>query len=199
MKRRQCRRLITMLATLLITGCSLAWAGEAFHLDIKEFRLDNGLEVLILEDHAVPLVTVQVWYRVGSRNERPGITGISHFLEHMMFKGTAKYGPGMYSQLMQRYGGSQNAFTSYDMIAYHSVLPAARLELALDLEADRMTHQLFDPNEIKAEREVVKEERRLRENAPTGPMYEELSALAFKAPPYHWPIIGWMSDIEGIT
>jgi zinc protease len=188
-----------MLAASLIMGCSLAWAGEAFHLDIKEFRVDNGLEVLILEDHAVPLVTVQVWYRVGSRNERPGITGISHFLEHMMFKGTPKYGPGLYSQLIQRYGGTQNAFTSYDMTAYHSVVPAARLDLALDLEADRMMNLLFDPNEIKAEREVVKEERRLRENAPTGPMYEVLGALAFKAHPYHWPVIGWMSDIEAIT
>jgi zinc protease len=188
-----------MLATSWIIGCSLGWAGEAFHLDIKEFRLENGLEVLILEDHAIPLVTVQVWYHVGSRNERPGITGISHFLEHMMFKGTPKYGPGLYSQLVQRYGGSQNAFTSYDMTAYHSVLPAARLELALDLEADRMTHLLFDPNEIKAEREVVKEERRLRENTPTGPMHETLGALAFKAHSYHWPIIGWMSDIDAIT
>jgi zinc protease len=168
-------------------------------LDIKEFRLENGLEVLILEDHAVPLVTVQVWYRVGSRNERPGITGISHVLEHMMFKGTPKYGPGLYSQLIQRYGGTQNAFTSYDMTAYYSVLPAAQLELAIDLEADRMTHLSLDPQEIKAEREVVKEERRLRENAPTGPMYEELGALAFKAHPYQWPVIGWMSDIEAIT
>jgi zinc protease len=199
MKRRLSRRLATLLAASVVIGCTLGWAQEAFHLDIKEFRLDNGLEVLILEDHAVPLVTVQVWYRVGSRNERPGITGISHFLEHMMFKGTAKYGPGMYSQLIQRYGGSQNAFTSYDMTAYHAVLPAARLELALDLEADRMTNLLFEPNEIKAEREVVKEERRLRENAPTGPMYEELSASAYKAHPYHWPVIGWMSDIEDIA
>jgi len=154
---------------------------------------------LILEDHAVPLVTVQVWYRVGSRNERPGITGISHFLEHMMFKGTPKYGPGLYTQLIQRYGGTQNAFTSNDMTAYYSVLPSARLELALDLEADRMAHLLLDPNEIKSEREVVKEERRLRENTPTGPMYEVLGALAYNAHPYNWPIIGWMSDIETIT
>jgi zinc protease len=199
MKRRPYSSLATSLAVWLVIGCNLGWGQEAFHLNIKEFRLSNGLEVLILEDHAVPLVTVQVWYRVGSRNERPGITGISHFLEHMMFKGTPKYGPGLYSQLVQRYGGTQNAFTSYDMTAYYSVVPAARLELALDLEADRMTNLLLDPNEIKAEREVVKEERRLRENAPTGPMYEELGALAFKAHPYHWPIIGWMSDIEAIS
>ena len=199
MKRRPYSSLATSLAVCLVIGCNLGWGQEAFHLNIKEFRLSNGLEVLILEDHAVPLVTVQVWYRVGSRNERPGITGISHFLEHMMFKGTPKYGPGLYSQLIQRYGGTQNAFTSYDMTAYYSVVPAARLELALDLEADRMTNLLLDPNEIKAEREVVKEERRLRENAPTGPMYEEMGALAFKAHPYHWPIIGWMSDIEAIS
>src|ERR671931_28249 len=200
MKRHGCRRLTTLLATSLILGCGLGWAGEAFHLDIKEFRLDNGLEVLILEDHAVPLATVQVWYRVGARNERPGITGISHFLEHMMFKGTPKYGPGIYSQLVQRYGGTQNAFTSYDMTAYYAVLPAAQLELALELEADRMANLLLDPEEMNSEREVVMEERRLRyENPPTGPMYEELGALAFKAHPYHWPVIGWMSDIQAIT
>jgi zinc protease len=199
MKRYRYRSAATALGVCLIIGCSLGWTEEAFHLNIQEFRLDNGLEVLILEDHAVPLATVQIWYRVGSRNERPGITGVSHFLEHMMFKGTPKYGAGQYSQLIQRYGGTQNAFTSYDMTAYYSVLPAARLELALELEADRMTNLLFDPNEIKAEREVVKEERRLRENAPTGPMHEEVGALAFKAHPYHWPIIGWMSDIEAIT
>jgi len=198
---KQCRSctLVGLLAMAVGMNWSLAGAQERFELNIREFHLENGLEVLLLEDHAVPLVTVQAWYRVGSRNERPGITGISHFLEHMMFKGTEKYGPGMYSQLIQRYGGTQNAFTSHDMTAYYAVLPTARLDLALELEADRMTKLLLQPAEIASEREVVKEERRLRENAPTGPMYEELGALAFKAHPYQWPVIGWMSDIEGIT
>jgi zinc protease len=199
MKPRLSCTLASLLAMAVGMSWSLAGAQEQFALNIRDFRLENGLEVLILEDHAVPLVTVQAWYRVGSRNERPGITGISHFLEHMMFKGTEKYGPGMYSQLIQRYGGTQNAFTSYDMTAYHAVLPTARLDLALELEADRMTNLLFEPTEIASEREVVKEERRLRENSPTGPMHEELGALAFKAHPYHWPVIGWMSDIEGIS
>jgi zinc protease len=199
MKRCPYSCLVTSVVVCLVLGYSLGWGEETFHLNIKEFRLNNGLEVLMLEDHAVPVVTVQVWYRVGSRNERPGITGISHLLEHLMFKGTPKYGPGIYSQMIQRYGGSQNAFTSYDMTAYYSVLPAARLDVALDLEADRMNNLLLDPNEIKAEREVVQEERRLRENTPTGPMHEELGALAFKAHPYHWPVIGWMSDIEAIS
>jgi zinc protease len=199
MERPLYGRLAAVLAVCLIIACRVGWADEGFHLDIKEFQLDNGLEILILADRAVPLVTVQMWYRVGSRNERPGITGVSHFLEHMMFKGTPKYGPGLYSQLIQRYGGTQNAFTSNDLTAYYAVLPATRLELALELEADRMTNLLFNPDEIKAEREVVKEERRLRENSPTGPMFEELAALAFKAHPYHWPTIGWMSDIETIT
>jgi zinc protease len=200
MKRRLYSAVVTFLAGCVGLGWGLARGQETFHLNIREFRLDNGLEALLLEDHAVPLVTVQVWYHVGSRNERPGITGISHFLEHMMFKGTPKYGPGIYSQLVQRYGGSQNAFTSYDMTAYYSVLPVAQLELALELEADRMANLLLDPEEMKSEREVVMEERRLRyENPPTGPMYEELGALAFKAHPYHWPVIGWMSDIQAIT
>jgi len=199
MKRCRSGRVVGLLAIGLCVGWSWGWAGETFRLDIREFQLDNGLEVLILEDHATPLVTVQLWYRVGSRNERPGITGISHFLEHLMFKGTPTYGPGVYSKLIQRYGGTDNAFTSHDMTGYHALLPAARLELALELEADRMANLLLDPEAIQAEREVVKEERRLRENAPTGPMYEELSAAAFKAHPYQWPIIGWMSDIDAIT
>jgi zinc protease len=199
MKRYVCTGLTSFLAIGLGLGWSLGWSQETFKLNIRAATLENGLEVLILEDHAVPLVTVQVWYRVGSRNERPGVTGISHFLEHMMFKGTPKYGPGQYSQLIQRYGGAQNAFTSYDMTAYYSVLPAARLELALELEADRMTHLLLEPPDIKSEREVVKEERRLRENAPTGPLHEHLGALAYLAHPYHWPVIGWMGDIESIT
>ena len=197
------RRLYNGVAGLLVlcvgVAGSVGWAGETFRLDIRESQLENGLDVLILEDHAVPLVAVQVWYRVGSRNERPGLTGISHFLEHLMFKGTPKYGPGMYSVLIQRYGGTNNAFTSADMTAYHAVLPASRLELALELEADRMTNLLLDPEALTSEREVVKEERRLQENTPTGPMYEELSAAAFKAHPYQWPTIGWMSDIEAIT
>lgn len=199
MQRRLDSGIIALLAIWVGVGCGLVWAGETLRLDIHEFQLDNSLEVLILEDHAVPLVTVQVWYRVGSRNERPGITGISHFLEHLMFKGTAKYGPGNYSLLMQRYGGTENAFTSYDMTAYHSVVPASQLELALDLESDRMVNLQLAPEAITSEREVVKEERRLRENAPTGPMYEELGATAFKAHPYQWPVIGWMSDIDAIT
>src|SRR5262245_66157302 len=115
MRRRFSSRIAIAITVCFLIGANWAWPEEAFHLEIQAFRLDNGLEVLILEDHAVPLATVQVWYRVGSRNERPGITGVSHFLEHMMFKGTPKYGPGQYSQLIQRYGGSQNAFTSYDM------------------------------------------------------------------------------------
>jgi zinc protease len=199
MERCLYRAFMSVLVISLGMGWSLGWTQETFHLNIHAAHLENGLEVLILPDHAVPLVTVQVWYRVGSRNERPGITGISHFLEHMMFKGTPKYGPGQYSHLIQRYGGTQNAFTSYDMTAYYAVLPAARLELALDLEADRMIHLLLAQEDINSEREVVKEERRLRENAPTGPMYEQLGALAYIAHPYQWPVIGWMSDIESIT
>src|SRR5918999_777698 len=111
MKRHLSRSLAALLTIFWGFGPSLGWTAEEFHLNIQEFHLDNGLEVLILEDHSVPLVTVQAWYRVGSRNERPGITGISHFLEHMMFKGTPKYGPGLYTQLIQRYGGAQKTVT----------------------------------------------------------------------------------------
>jgi len=173
------------------------FAQEGLRLDIKEHRLKNGLQVLILEDHAAPVVTVQVWCKAGSRNERPGITGVSHVLEHMMFKGTKKRGPEEYSEIVQRHGGTDNAFTSNDMTAYYSVLPSSQIELAFDLEGDRFNRPLF--REFLQERDVVKEERRLGENDPQDRLYEELQAAAFKAHPYGWPVIGWMSDLDQLV
>lgn len=172
-------------------------AQEGPRLDIKEHHLKNGLQVLILEDHAVPVVTVQVWCRAGSRNERPGISGVSHVLEHMMFKGTKKRGPEEYSEIIQRHGGIDNAFTSNDMTAYYSILPSSQIELAFDLEGDRFTRPVF--REFLPERDVVKEERRLGENDPQDRLYEELQATAFKAHPYGSPVIGWMSDLDNLT
>jgi zinc protease len=162
--------------------------------------LDNGLRVLLLEDHRSPIVSFQVWYRVGSRNEARGATGIAHFLEHMMFKGTPTYGPRQFAELVEQHGGQHNAFTSQDVTSYYINIAAAQLGLVIDLEADRMKNLLLDPRDIASEREVVIEERRTRsEDDPGGFLGEEVSSLAFKAHPYGQPIIGWMEDIRRIT
>jgi zinc protease len=162
--------------------------------------LDNGLRVLLLEDRRSPILTVQVWYRVGSRNERAGATGIAHFLEHLMFKGTHRYGPREYARLIEQNGGQDNAFTSQDLTSYFVNIVADKLDLVLELEADRMRNLLLDPKEIDAEREVVIEERRTRtEDDPEGFLGEEVGSLAFKVHPYGAPIIGWMEDLKRIT
>jgi zinc protease len=162
--------------------------------------LDNGLRVLLLEDHRSPIVTVQMWYRVGSRNEARGATGIAHFLEHLMFRGTARYGPGVFARTVERNGGQDNAFTSQDVTSYYVNLAADRLDLVLQLEADRMHNLQLDPKIIASEREVVIEERRTRtEDDPGGALGEEVSATAFRAHPYGQPIIGWPTDLKRIT
>jgi zinc protease len=167
-------------------------------LPIEKRTLDNGLTVVVVEDHSSPLVSVQVWYKVGSRNEHEGITGISHLLEHMMFKGTERIGSEEYSIIIQRHGGTDNAFTSEDKTAYWSVLPSSKLEIALDLESDRMVNIVF--REFESERDVVKEERRWRtENSPWGILFEHLGAFAYMAHPYRNPVVGWMSDLSSLT
>jgi len=162
--------------------------------------LDNGLRVLLLEDPRSPIVSFQVWYRVGSRDEQRGATGIAHFLEHLMFKGTPTHGPKQFARLVEENGGQDNAFTSQDVTSYFVDIAADKLDLVIDLEADRMQNLLLDPKEIASEREVVIEERRTRtEDDPGGYLGEEVSSIAFKAHPYGVPIIGWMEDIKRIT
>src|SRR5262249_11297361 len=159
-----------------------------------------GLRVLLLEDHRSPIVSFQVWYRVGSRDELRGATGIAHFLEHLMFKGTPMRGPKQFARLVEENGGQDNAFTSQDVTSYYVDIAADKLDLVIELEADRMQNLLLDPKEIASEREVVIEERRTRtEDDPGGFLGEEVSSLAFKAHPYGAPIIGWMEDIKRIT
>jgi len=169
-------------------------------LKVSETILPNGLKVLLKEEHKSPVVTFQIWYRVGARNERLGKTGLSHVLEHMMFKGSKKYGPKQFSQVVQRNGGNDNAFTSKDYTAYFENFAADRLEIAMDLESDRMQNLLLDPKDFLSERDVVKEERRMRyEDDPTNTMVEQMMATAFAAHPYQWPVIGWMADIGNLT
>ncbi len=184
-------------ATLVHTGADRATAQKP---DVLEATLDNGLRVLVLEDHRSPVVSVQMWYRVGSRNERTGATGLAHFLEHMMFKGTPTHGKGEFARLVEQNGGQDNAFTSQDVTSYYVNTAADKVDMVLTLEADRMRHLLLDPKEIDSERQVVMEERRTRtEDDPDGLLSEEMNSLAFKAHPYRWPIIGWMEDIRRIN
>src|SRR6266540_4282428 len=177
----------------------MAWAAQPA-ADVAEATLDNGLRVLVLEDHRSPVVSIQLWYRVGSRNERPGATGLAHFLEHMMFKGTPTHGKGEFARLVEQNGGRDNAFTTQDVTSYFVDIAADKLDLVIELEADRMHNLLLDPKEIDSEREVIIEERRTRtEDDPGGFLGEEVSSIAFKAHPYGVPIIGWVEDIKRIT
>jgi len=163
-------------------------------------KLDNGLTAYILEEHKAPVVTVQVWYHVGGRDELSGRTGLAHLLEHMMFKGTTHHGKGEYSRLIAKNGGSENAFTANDETVYFSTLSSDRVELALELEADRMSNLLLDPKEVELERNVVKEERRMRtDDDPQSLLVETGYGLAFPAHPYGRPVIGWMDDISHLT
>jgi zinc protease len=167
---------------------------------VSEYTLDNGMKVIVKQDHRAPVVVSQVWYKVGSSYEPKGLTGISHALEHMMFKGTANYGPGEFSRIISALGGDENAFTSRDYTAYFETLSSQHLERALELEADRMRNLVLDPDEFLKEIEVVKEERRLRtEDKPTGRVFEQFSAVAWRASPYQNPVIGWMHDLDNMT
>jgi len=177
---------------------ALALATAAFAApEVHEFTLGNGLKVLVKPDRRAPVVVSQVWYKVGSSYETEGLTGISHMLEHMMFKGTESLGPGKFSRIVAAEGGRENAFTGQDYTAYFQSLASDRLEVSLRLEADRMANLLLRDEDFIKEREVVTEERRLRtEDQPESLTYETFQAMAYQTSPYRHPVIGWMSDIE---
>ena len=189
-----------LLAAALCAAAAPARAADmAPRIPITEEILPNGLKVLLIEAPKAPVVSVQLWYRVGSRNEVPGVTGLSHMLEHMMFKGTPSVPIKEYDRLIQKAGGNSNAFTYQDATTYFANLAAHNLELPLRLEADRMRNLLFDEKEFAAERDVVVEERRLRqEDDPVAALHEALYPVAFATHPYAQPIIGWMSDIKAM-
>ncbi len=173
---------------------------EQIKLDLKEHRLKNGLMLIVNEDHSSPIISFQVWYNVGSINERPGITGISHLFEHMMFKGSKNVEPEEHGRIIQQNGGTDNAFTTKDTTAYFENLPSSQLELAVRLEADRMAYLRLTADTLASERQVVKEERRMRvDNSLFGKLSEGLYSTAFTGHPYRWPVIGWMSDIDTIS
>ncbi|GIV84183.1 MAG: protease [Candidatus Roseilinea sp.] len=166
---------------------------------IVRAKLPNGLRVIAKEMHAAPVAALSVWYRVGSRNEHSGITGISHWVEHMMFKGTRRYSEFDLDRLISRNGGVNNAFTWLDFTTYYETLPADKLTLALDLEADRMTNARFDSRAVALERDVILNERQTYENSPSFRLGEEIQAAAFKVHPYGHEIIGYACDLQALT
>ena len=186
----------------VISCCLLIFWSLCAHAETRahEFELDNGLKLIVKEDHRAPVIVSQVWYKVGSSYEHDGITGISHVLEHMMFKGTQRHAPGEFSRIVAENGGKENAFTSRDYTAYYQRLEKSRLPVSFELEADRMRNLLLQEEEFLKEVKVVMEERRLRtEDKPTSLTYERHNAVAFTNSSYRTPVIGWMEDLESLT
>jgi len=167
---------------------------------VTPHTLANGMKILIHEDHDVPNVALYFFYKVGSRNEQPGTTGISHYFEHMMFNGAKKYGPKQFDIQMEKAGGQNNAYTSRDVTVYTDWFAKSALELMFDMESDRIRDLAFDPKIVESERGVVYSERRTSvDNSPMGVLFEQLNAAAYIAHPYQWPVVGWASDIESWT
>ena len=167
--------------------------------EVFSTKLPNGLTVMLKEIHTAPIVSHWVWYRVGSRDEVPGRTGISHWVEHMQFKGTRRFPAGVLDRLISRKGGSWNAFTYLDWTTFYETLPASEAELALEIESDRMVNSLFDPDEVASERTVVISEREGNENEPMFQLAEEVQAAAFRVHSYHHEVIGDRADLERMT
>ena len=188
--------LITLAALQLGTFAVSSFADA----NIQEFKLDNGLHLIVQEDHRSPVVVSQVWYRAGSLDENNGKTGVAHVLEHMMFKGTKQVPAGQFSRLIAAAGGKENAFTGQDYTCYFQQLEKSQLPLSFKLEADRMANLQLTKEEFDKEIKVVMEERRWRtDDKPQSQVNEEFMAMAYKAHPYQRPVVGWMNDLENMT
>ncbi len=182
---------------LVLAFLALAQEARAAVFNPQTFTLDNGMQVVVVPNHRAPVVVHMVWYRIGSADEPPGRTGISHFLEHLMFKGTERFPDGKFSEIVARNGGTENAFTGYDYTGYFQKVASDRLALVMEMEADRMTNLVLDGEDVTAERDVVLEERRARvENRPASLFSEELNAVQYLVHPYGTPIIGWENEIR---
>lgn len=205
--RRSARRTTSILLALAfhfaipaIASPSPAAGLKASAREVQVRTLKNGMKVIVWPDHDIPNVAMYTWFRVGSRNERPGITGLSHFFEHMMFNGSQHYPSGEFDRVMEQNGGSNNAFTSEDVTAYQDWFPKDILELVFRLESDRICCLSFDPKMVESERQVVYSERRTSvDNDNASLLDEQVQAAAYVAHPYHNPVIGWPSDIERWT
>ena len=190
-------QVIKIITLLIIFAITVSVHSKTVNTHEKTF--DNGMKVIVKEDHRAPVVISQVWYRVGSAQEHSGITGVSHVLEHMMFKGTEKYPSGTFSSIVAEMGARDNAFTGRDYTAYYQLMEKSKLEKSFELESDRMLNLILSPDDFTSELEVVKEERRLRtDDNPNALVYEQLYATAFNNSPYHHPIIGWMNDLDNL-
>lgn len=196
-------KIVIPLILLLLGGCSQMAVNEQVdsgNAKVHEYHLGNGMKLLVRENHRSPVVVSQIWYKIGSSYEHIGITGISHVLEHMMFKGTAKHPAGEFSRIIAENGGSENAFTGRDYTSYFQQLEKSRLPIAFELEADRMRNLQLPADEFAKEVKVVMEERRMRtEDDPGAMTSERFMAAAFEVNPYHNPVIGWMDDLKSLT
>jgi zinc protease len=187
-------RMILAAACVLLAAAAGAGAQQ---FEVKTHTLKNGMKILVQEDHSIPNVALYIFYRIGSRNERPGTTGISHYFEHMMFNGAKKYGPGEFDRVMEANGGANNAYTSQNVTVYTNWFPRLAMEVIFDLEADRIRDLSFDPKVVESERGVVANERKMSvDNNNFGILNEQLWAAAYTAHPYQWPVVGWEVDIK---
>jgi zinc protease len=185
------------LAALLLAVLPASPRAAVF--DPQTFTLENGLQVVVVTNHRSPVVVHMIWYRAGAADEPPGKSGVAHFLEHLMFRGTKTVPPGEFSRIVARNGGNDNAFTSHDYTGYYQKIAKDRLELVMGLEADRMSNLALDANIVAAEREVILEERRARiDNDPAAMLAEELAATLYLNSPYRIPVIGWEGEIRGL-
>lgn len=186
--------------TKMAIGLFILFNAAVLQAEVFEYDFDNGLKLLVKADNRAPVVVSQVWYKVGGSYEYDGVTGISHALEHMMFKGTEKFAPGEFSRIISENGGRDNAFTGPDYTAYFQTLEKSRLEISFKMESDRMRNLTLPEDEFLKEIEVVKEERRWRtEDKPQSYLYEAANATAYQTSPYRFPVIGWMHDLNNMT
>jgi zinc protease len=188
---------VRFLRPLVLAACI---AGPAAAGDVTSFNLDNGLAVVVIEDHRAPVVVQMVWYRAGAADEKPGVSGVAHFLEHLMFKGTKDVAPGAFSKSVEANGGSDNAFTAWDYTAYYQRIASDRLEMVMKMEADRMRNLTLSEDDWKTEREVIIEERNQRTDSDPGAIFgEQRRAAQYLNHPYGTPVIGWRHEMEALT
>ena len=188
------------LLFLLFISVSVCINAQMKAEDVKTFTLNNGMKFLVVEDFSIPNANMYLFYKVGSRNEHQGITGLSHFFEHMMFNGAKKYGPKVFDQVMEFNGGANNAYTTEDVTVYTDWFPASSAEVMFDLEGDRISSLSIDPKMVESERGVVLSERRTGlENSPWRNIIQSVKATAFIEHPYHWSVIGYEDDMKNWT
>ncbi len=190
-------RSVKLAAVVFFTAFATAVVAGAMPMTVATHTLANGLKILVHEDHDIPNVALYLHFRVGSRNEKPGITGLSHFIEHMMFNGSKQYGPQQFDIVMETNGGSNNAYTTRDVTVYSDWFASSALDLVLSMEAERLANLSFDPAMVESERNVVLSERRSTvENDNFGFLFERVYATLYREHPYRWPVLGWISDIR---